>query len=95
MARWKMATMCANCPFAAEGPGLRLRNSLAKRRWAGILRALRSDLHFICHHTSDATGDGTNLVCAGALEWQQKRGLASNYQRVCERLDTLSRRHNG
>jgi hypothetical protein len=65
----------------------RLRRSLERGRMAEIKRALRNDQHFICHKTSDETGNGTNLMCAGALAWQRKRGLSSNLERVMSALD--------
>jgi hypothetical protein len=81
--------MCANCPFAEDGEGLRLRMGLKPGRWRDILKSLKNDQHFICHKTSTETGDGTNLMCAGALAWQQEREVTSNYQRVCERIDAM------
>ena len=91
---WRMPEKCANCPFHRSGPGLRLRRGLRPRRWAEILRALRSDEWFPCHKTTeeDPEGDerlvtGKTRACAGALDWQAARGLSSNYQRVCERLE--------
>lgn len=84
---WRMPAPCETCPFNSDGPGLFLRMTL--RRWPAILRGLRSDQHFICHKTSDETGNGTNLICAGALEWQHKRGLSSNLERIMERIDDL------
>lgn len=84
-----MERQCADCPFAPQGPGLRLRRRLAPSHWRGILAALRSGHHFTCHKTTTETGDGSNRVCAGALDWQNARGITSNYQRVCERLDAL------
>ena len=84
---YKMAAMCADCPFAASGPGLHLRKSLRPGRWREILAGLRRQEHFVCHKTTDETGDGSNLICAGSIEWQDKRGVSSQYLRVCERLD--------
>lgn len=87
MNRWRMAKPCLNCPFNSKGPGLHLRKSLGIMRWREILQALRSDRHFTCHKTTQETGDGSMRICAGALSWQEKRGLSSNLQRVMERLD--------
>lgn len=84
--KWRMAEPCVNCPFNTKGEGLVLRRSLRPGRWRDILAALRADQHFICHKTTSDTGDGSNLVCAGALAWQEARGLSSQYQRICERL---------
>ncbi len=82
---------CVDCPFNESGPGLHLRKSLRPGRWQEILRGLKRDTHFTCHKTADETGDGSDLVCAGALAWQEERGLSSNYQRVMERLSWISR----
>lgn len=87
MSKWKTAAPCADCPFNSSGPGLHLRRSLGPGRWRAILQALRSDRHFTCHKTTEETGNGTNLMCAGALAWQIKRGLSSNLERVMSRLD--------
>ena len=84
-----MAAMCANCPFAEAGPGRELRRSLRPGRWRGILADLLRGGHFMCHKTTRETGDGSNRLCAGALEFQAEAGISSNLQRVCERLDAL------
>lgn len=87
MKRWRVAKMCADCPFASKGPGLALRKSLAKGRWQSITRGLLRGECFTCHKTTDETGDGSNLVCAGSIEYQDKRNISSQYVRVCERLE--------
>ncbi len=89
--KWRMPKPCEDCPFNADGPGLHLRESLRPRRWLDILRALRHDGHFICHKTGPSTGDGSKLTCAGAIEWQKKRGLPSQYVRICERLEYFNK----
>jgi len=43
----------------------------------------------MCHKTTRETGNGTNLVCAGAMRWQHKRDLLSNLERVMERVDAI------
>lgn len=85
--RWKMPAPCANCPFNDDGAGLHLRNSLARGRWREITTGLRRGEHFTCHKTTGETGDGSNLMCAGAIAYQEKLGVSSNLQRVMERLD--------
>jgi hypothetical protein len=87
--KWRMDEPCVDCPFNDSGPGLHLRNSLRRARWRGILYDLRHDKGFHCHKTTEETGNGTNLLCAGAIEWQNKRGLSSNLQRVMERIDSI------
>lgn len=92
MKKWRMAKPCADCPFNSSGPGLHLRKSLHPGRWREILKALRSDKHFMCHKTTRQTGDGSNRLCAGSIAWQAARDLSSNYQRICERLEWFSAR---
>ena len=62
---YRMPAPCANCPFNRTGAGAALRRSLRRGRWAEILRALRSDGHFMCHKTTRETGTGAELICAG------------------------------
>lgn len=70
-----------------KGAGLQLRKSLRPGRWMEILRGLRNGDHFKCHKTTEETGNGTELVCAGSLEWQAKHGHSSQFARIAERLD--------
>jgi hypothetical protein len=88
--RWRMVDQCVDCPFADSGDGLQLRRSLQAGRWREILADLRRGGHFTCHKTTAATGNGSNLMCAGAIAWQEARGYSSNYQRICERLDAMA-----
>lgn len=92
MKKWRTARKCSDCPFATKGPGLELRKSLRPARWREILDSLRRDAHFFCHKTTEATGDGSNQVCAGSIEWQTKHGVTSQYVRICKRLDVIHRR---
>ena len=82
-----MPAKCDNCPFATSGPGLALAKSLRSGRMAEIKRGLLHGESFQCHKTTDETGDGSNLLCAGAIEWQEKHGASSNLQRVMETGD--------
>lgn len=85
---WRMQKPCFNCPFNESQEGLNLRRSL--RRWNSITSALlKGHEHFVCHKTSDDTGDGSNLVCAGSLLYQEENGTSSNLQRVMERIDWI------
>lgn len=79
--------MCADCPFAKSGPGLRLRKTLARGRWSEILASLRRDAHFTCHKTTEETGDGSERMCAGAIQWQENNHCVGQLQRIMERLD--------
>jgi hypothetical protein len=87
MKRWRMAAPCADCPFSSSRAGVFLRKTLRLGRMREIETALRNDGHFVCHKTARTTGDGSELVCAGAMAWQEKRGLSSQYVRICERLE--------
>lgn len=89
---WRQPEPCDNCPFNTSGSGRQLRKSLAPGRWEEIIDSLRNDAPFYCHKTTDETGDGTNLVCAGAFTWQQRHGVSSNLQRVMERLAVINER---
>lgn len=95
MSDWRMDRMCENCPFQSKGPGLKLRRSLRPGRWREILLGLRMDQHFYCHKTTEEDDEGEFVhtpkarLCAGAIAWQEARGLSSQYQRVCERLEAL------
>lgn len=92
MSAWKVESPCVDCPFNEDGAGLHLRKTLRRGRWQSILKALRTDQHFMCHKTTPETGNGRNLVCAGALAWQDDRGLSSNYVRVCQNRDYFAQR---
>lgn len=90
MTRWRMDTLCNDCPFATSGPGLALRKSLRRGRFAEIKRDLAGgQLHFLCHKTTDETGDGSNRICAGAIEYQRRLGTSSNLERVLGRIDAI------
>jgi hypothetical protein len=89
MSSYRVQKKCADCPFASSGPGLVLRKSLRPGRWREILTGLLRQEHFVCHKTSDETGNGTNLICAGSIEWQEKRGISSQWLRIAERLDSF------
>jgi len=89
MRQWRVKRMCVDCPFQTKGPGLHLRKSLRRGRWTSILHGLMHQDHFTCHETTEETGNGSNLVCAGSIEWQDKHGVSAQYVRICERLAHL------
>jgi hypothetical protein len=90
--RWRTKKPCEDCPFNRSGPGLRLRKSLGPSRWREITtQMLQGQKHFICHKTSDETGNGSNLICAGSINFQEKHNTSSNLQRVMERIERLVR----
>lgn len=94
MKPWRMAAKCADCPFASSGAGLHLRKSLGVGRWRSILFDLKHNQHFLCHKTTDETGDGSKLVCVGSIDWQNKHHVSANYVRICERLEAITRRQS-
>jgi hypothetical protein len=87
MSHWRMKTKCADCPFSRSGPGAFLRRTLRPGRWRSILRDLRAGKFFMCHKTTEETGDGSKRVCAGAIEYQEKNDIACQYTQICERLE--------
>ena len=89
---WRQPESCDNCPFNTSGSGRQLRRSLDAGRWEEIIDGIRNDEAFFCHKTTFETGDGTNLICAGALHWQHRHGVSSNLERVMERLDVIYNR---
>lgn len=82
-----MPKKCTDCPFHRSGPGLALRRTLRPRRWKAILAALREGKFFPCHKTTKATGDGSNKVCRGSIEWQNAHGYSSAYVRLAQWMD--------
>lgn len=91
MDAYRTKEKCSNCPFHTSGPGLKLRRSLAPGRWKEITDGLLAQQHFHCHKTVEEDEDGeqilgTGLICAGSIEWQARKGLSSQFLRICERL---------
>ena len=89
--QWKLESMCDDCPFATSGKGLYLRKSLGKGRWKEILDSLHHSC-FPCHKTSTETGNGKNIVCAGAYAYQVKHDLWPQYRQVMERITEMKKR---
>jgi hypothetical protein len=81
---WRMQEQCNNCPFATEGLGLQLRRSLGKGRWKEIVASVMRGDRFPCHKTTQATGNGTELFCAGALDFQHAHGVISVHENLCK-----------
>ena len=94
MKQWRMPKPCADCPFDSSIGGLHMANSLRPSRLESIKEGLLNGEYFLCHKTTDETGDGSKLLCAGATDWQNAQGMDSNYQRVCERLDFIFKDEN-
>jgi hypothetical protein len=88
--KWRMQKPCRNCPFTKTRAGIHLWQSLSIQFRRETMLALRNNQHFICHETSTETGNGTNLMCAGAITWQHKRGVSSNLERVMSRIQSLT-----
>jgi hypothetical protein len=85
--KWLMERKCADCPFSTSGPGYHLYRSLGRSRWREILRDLKVGKHFNCHKTTPETGDGSNLICKGAHEWQiRHNGQPSQLAQIMERI---------
>ncbi len=90
MKRWRMESSCADCPFNKDGAGLALRKALRPGRFADIKASLNRGETFQCHKTTSETGNGSNLLCAGSLDYQHGRGIIGQYERICLRLDAMA-----
>lgn len=94
---WRMKEKCDNCPFHESGPGRHLRDSLNRGRFKEITKCLMRGEHFLCHKTTNGddwdeeTGDyiGGGLVCAGSIEYQEQRGIQSQYMQLRERFEKM------
>ncbi len=85
---WRVEKMCSDCPFMPAGKGKDLWDSLHDGRREEILSGLEHEGFFVCHKTGLDTGDGTELVCAGSIEWQKEHGHNSSiYARVCQAME--------
>lgn len=93
--KWRMEEMCDNCPFAHEGAGKQLRDSLRHGRWPEILHSLVDGKMFPCHKTvnyeEDSEGkiDKGTRACAGAIQWQQRNSLDPQYIQVLSRMSAM------
>jgi hypothetical protein len=53
---------------------------------------------FACHNTIESDDEdefetvpnGKLKYCAGAIEFEDRQGLSSNYRRMCKRLDAVA-----
>lgn len=93
---WRVARPCADCPFTNSKGGTIQRRALRPGVMADFRRELlgtggAEPTFFLCHKTTDETGNGSNLVCAGALAFQARRGVSSNLQRVMENMEWFAR----
>ena len=89
MKPWRMLKPCIDCPFSDSKEGQHMAKSLRPGRMKSIKQGLLEGEYFLCHKTTEETGDGSKLLCAGATDWQNAQGMDSNYQRVCERLEYI------
>lgn len=96
--QWRMKEKCDNCPFHEAGPGRQLRDSLNPGRFEEIADGLLNGEHFYCHKTTmkdedwdEETDDyvGGGLVCAGSIEYQEQRGIQSQYMQIRERFEKM------
>lgn len=83
------AEMCRDCPFHTSGPGKHLADSLAKGRLESIKVGLLDGDVFHCHKTTHETGDGTEKICRGALQFQIEHGAVPQAVQIGERLAAL------
>lgn len=83
---WRQEKPCNDCPFNIRGKGRHLRDSLQPGRWAEITHGLEHGQVFQCHQTTPETGDGSDLICAGALAYQIKRRCVPDTLQLAERL---------
>ena len=83
------AGMCRNCPFHKTGPGKHLADSLAPGRMESIKAGLLDGETFNCHKTTRETGDGTEKICRGALQFQIDHGSVPQAVQIGERLAAL------
>ena len=84
---WRMPTPCADCPLSDSKAGKHLAKSLNPGRIQGIKAGLLQGGHFMCHETTRQIGNGSNLVCAGALDFQHARGITSRYEEMCRTFE--------
>lgn len=90
-----MESPCANCPFNKTGPGAKLRRSLRPGRMAEIKAGLLREQGFNCHKTTHETGNGSELLCAGAIAWAASRGVSLQMDRIGERLAYFAAKRAG
>ena len=83
--KWKVEVMCHNCPFRTDGQAI----ALHPHRLPSIKLDLLKGKRFSCHKTTKATGDGTDLYCAGALAFQLERGIHTAYMALCESFQDI------
>ena len=84
---WRMPAMCENCPFSSSHDGRHLRQTLHPLRMLEIEAGLLAGDPFFCHKTTKQTGDGSNLVCAGALDFQAQNHVHSLYTQTCQQFE--------
>ena len=83
--KWKLDVMCDNCPFLTNGKAI----ALHPARLPGIKLALLKGDKFFCHKTTTSTGNGDNLYCAGALDYQEAAGIKTPYMALCRSLEGI------
>lgn len=81
--------MCKTCPFHTAGEGKKLADALAPGRMESIKVGLLDGDVFHCHETTLETGDGTEKICRGALEFQIEHGAVPQAVQIGERLAAL------
>ena len=86
--KWRITIPCDNCPFSDSMQGTQLRESLGTKRFEAICQDLQKGRHFICHKSIDyeTRNPGTEKICAGAIQWQEARGIKADLVQIMERL---------
>jgi hypothetical protein len=93
--KYRMEESCEDCPFNKSGPGAELRRSLRRGRFKEICAGLkRGEGHNTSRDGSREAHEASvaesfaygELLCAGGIEWQSRRGIVSDYLQICERL---------
>ena len=92
--------MCSNCPFRIDGKQIKLNKDRFDEIKQSLTSGGYNSQDFLCHKTTkeegwnwDEVGEddayhraGGELLCAGAIEYQEAQGASSQYRRVAERL---------
>ena len=84
---WRMREACVDCPFSDSTLGTALRKSLRPTRVAHIQATVLRGDPFYCHQTTKEVGNGSELACAGALQYQHDHGVVSPYELLCRTLE--------
>lgn len=73
---WRMREMCNNCPFAKDGQGKILQESLRPARWKEITEGLLDGEHFFCHKTAEYSDEEEEDRDQGYMSKGQERTVS-------------------